>query len=115
MNSSYKNIKVWKDDGWKNVQKNKFIKEYSSILKRKFTLIKATNTYEVVGGGFNYYDIDHITNSQYYDNCGNSKIWINPVFSVVSNRSIKQEFIDQDNFEFLRTTDGYKLISVTIR
>jgi len=50
----------------------------------------------------------------YFNNCGESKEWKYPVMDVVINHKTESDFT-QDHFEFLRTDNGYKLISMTIR
>lgn len=56
----------------------------------------------------------HQMSTAFFNNCGESKDWIYPIKDIViSYKEDKCEF--QDHLEFLRTDDGYKLISLTIR
>ena len=50
---------------------------------------------------------------KYFNNCGEAKEWIYPVMNIVVSHREKNK-LTQDHYEFLRTDDGYKLISVTI-
>ena len=50
----------------------------------------------------------------YYNNCGDSKMRQYPTMSIIVNTG-KDGTISQNNFEFLRTDNGYKLIAVRIR
>ena len=58
---------------------------------------------------FMYYGVEF---EKYFDNCGDAKEWIFPVMSVVKRNKKNST---QNWYEFLRTDNGYKLISVTIR
>jgi hypothetical protein len=50
---------------------------------------------------------------KYYDNCGNERYHIYPRIRVWIGRDYSKA-IKGDKFTFLRTDDGYKLISVII-
>jgi hypothetical protein len=47
----------------------------------------------------------------YYNNCGEYKAWIYPIKNIVITYENKKD-LKQDHFQFLRTENGYKLISV---
>ena len=51
---------------------------------------------------------------KYFTNCGESKDWIYPTMSVIISHQDEKDF-SQNHYEFLRTDDGYKLISLTVR
>lgn len=51
---------------------------------------------------------------QYYDNCFTAKEWKYPLMSVVIESVLGNETSPSNNFEFLRTDDGYKLINIFI-
>lgn len=50
----------------------------------------------------------------YFNNCNESKDWIYPVKNIIINPKNKTDF-KQDHLEFLRTENGYKLISISAR
>jgi hypothetical protein len=50
----------------------------------------------------------------YFNNCHESKYWLYPVKNVVINPKNKFDH-GQDHIQFLRTENGYKLISVSSR
>jgi hypothetical protein len=50
----------------------------------------------------------------YFNNCGQPKTGRYPVMNVVITHKDDKDFY-QDHFDFLKTDDGYKLISLTIR
>jgi hypothetical protein len=51
---------------------------------------------------------------KYFNNCGDAKEWVFPVMNIVISHNDKKNF-SQNNYDFLRTESGYKLISVTIK
>ncbi len=51
---------------------------------------------------------------QYYDNCFTAKQWKYPVMDVVIETVLGNETSPSNGFEFLRTDQGYKLISIFI-
>jgi hypothetical protein len=70
--------------------------------------------YEVFDEGLNPYIYESLEYRKYFNNCGESKDWIYPVKEIVI--SYKQDSgLLQDDFEFLRTDEGYKLIGVTVK
>ena len=51
---------------------------------------------------------------KYFTNCGESKDWLYPTMSIILSHGTKKDFA-QDHYGFLRTDDGYKLISLSIK
>ncbi|SHF86283.1 hypothetical protein [Flavobacterium defluvii] len=107
-------ITFWKEpDGWFSESKTKFINQNYTYLKLKLEELKSPKTdYFVFSEGLNQFIFETEEYDVYFNNCRESKNWIYPVKSIVINPKNKLDQ-GQDHFEFLRTENGYKLISVS--
>lgn len=109
---SFDKITYWKKpNGWKNESKTKFINQNYKIIKAKITELTKTNCdYHVFSESLNPFIYEGKEFSEYFDNCNQAKEWMYPVKNIViSNKDVKQ-----DHLEFLKTENGYKLISVSL-
>lgn len=115
---SYDQITYWKkkdDDGWITKPKASFIKQNYKIIKAKLLELKSANCdYHIFSESLNKFIYEADEYDQYFDNCRQAKDWINPVKNIVISPQDKNES-GQDHFEFLRTENGYKLISASSR
>lgn len=115
---SYDEITYWKkkdDDGWITKPKTSFIKQNYKIIKDKLLELKSANCdYHIFSESLNKFIYEADEYDQYFDNCRQAKDWINPVKNIVISPKDKNES-GQDHFEFLRTKNGYKLISASSR
>jgi len=113
---SYDKITYWKkkdDDGWITKPKEAFMKLNYKLIKAKLLELKSTNCdYFISSESLNKFIYETDEYDQYFDNCRQAKDWINPVKNIVISPQNKNES-GQDHFEFLRTENGYKLISVS--
>jgi len=118
LNASYRNVFVWKTDVSKSgsLPKELFIKNYFDVVKTKLAeLNSAKCRYSISNDeGLNSSIYETPEFDKYFDNCGNSKNWIYPVREIIINHNFSKKDFSEDHFEFLRTDDGYKLISVSI-
>jgi hypothetical protein len=116
IDSSYKTIYIWKEPiGWKNEESSEFIDTNFELIKTKLSeLNKEESDYFVSIDGLNPFIYDGIEFNDYYNNCGEPKEWKYPVMNVTVNHKTESDFY-QDHFEFLKTENGYRLISVTVR
>ena len=97
----------------------------SFLAKNKEILIEQINDfrlgnieYSIRKENLNPYIFNSEKYSTYFDSCGNSKEWQNPVFTtLVSHRDEKGilELDFKNYFEFLKTENGYKLISLGLK
>lgn len=116
------NIKTLQNDRIKTVNfeiknERKFIEKSNFNLKnfRKLNtilknILKAHNEIIVTRDGINEFIYNKPEYQSFFDNCGNSKNWLNPTFIVVINKYNKQNLI-----EFIKTNNGYELLSITDR
>ena len=113
IDNSYPKIYFWKEpDGWTMEASLEFINRNSDLLKSRLALLRQGRAeYSVSMDGLNplIYEADDF--DSYYNNCGEPKEWEYPVLSLIINHTTGRDFF-QNYFEFLRTADGYKLISV---
>jgi hypothetical protein len=108
---SYDKITYWKEpNGWKNESKMNFINQNYKIIKAKLSeLTTANSDYNVFSESLNQFIYEGKEFEEYFNNCNQARDWKYPVKNIViSNKNGKQ-----DHFEFLRTENGYKLISVS--
>lgn len=116
VSNSYDKINYWADSsGWVfEVSKSFIDKNYAALEPTLLELKKETADYFISIDGLNPYIYDFIEFEQYFDDCGNAKIWKHPVMHIVINHRANDDFY-QNHFDFLKTDDGYKLTSITIR
>ncbi|MBO9583524.1 MAG: WG repeat-containing protein [Flavobacterium sp.] len=113
---SFDKIIYWKEpDGWSDAPKTKFINQNYTYLKLKLQELKNPKTdYFISSDGLNQFIFESEEYDIYFNNCNESKDWIYPTMDIVINPKNKTDR-GQDHFEFLRTENGYKLISVSSR
>lgn len=111
---SFDKITYWKEpDGWISEPKTKFINQNSTYLKLKLQELKNPKTdYFVSTDGLNQFIFESSEYEIYFNNCNESKDWMYPTMNIIINPKNKADF-KQDHFEFLRTENGYKLISIS--
>ena len=116
INSSCREIYYWKKFvGWTNESKESYIIRNYELMKSKLLQLKNKNcNYEIFINGHNIFMYDTLQSEGYYDNCGEPKVWKYPIMNIVISYGKGKKFV-QDHFEFLRTDNGYKLISLTIK
>lgn len=116
VNASFREVTYWKEpDGWTAAPKKDFIERNFELIKAKLLELKtASCDYNIFDEGLNPFIYESELYKEYYNNCGESKDWLYPVKCIVITHSGKTD-LTQDQFDFLRTDDGYKLLSVTIR
>lgn len=116
MNSSYKEITFWKQPiGWTSENKNSFIDRNYDLIKAKLLQLNLKDCdYNIFDEGLNPFIYESDEYKNYFNNCGESKDWVYPIKDIVISYD-EEKGIVQDHFEFLRTDNGYKLISLTIR
>ena len=114
--ASYKEIYVWKEpNGWTSEVCSVFIDRNFELIKNRLAELNKQNAeYFISIDGLNPFIYRASEFDNYFNNCGESKEWKYPVMDVVINHKTESDFT-QDHFEFLRTDNGYKLISMTIR
>jgi len=114
--NSFDKIIYWKEpDGWIDAPKTKFTAQNYTYLKLKLQELKNPKTdYFISSSGLNPFIFESDEYKIYFNNCNESKDWIYPTKSIIINPK-KQTDSGQDHFEFLRTENGYKLISVSSR
>jgi len=112
---SYDTIICESPKGWIKTNKQKLISENFTLLKNGLLEILQPQTdYFISAGSLNPYLFEGAEFEKYYNNCGESKDWIYPTMSIIISHNKKTNF-SQNHYEFLRTEDGYQLISLTIR
>lgn len=118
----YKLIKVsfdsttyWKEpNGWTTELKTDFLKRNFELIKTRFLeLNKIGADYFVTMDGLNPFMFQGKEYSKYYNNCGEAWRAKYPVMGLIINNKTKSDLI-QDHFDFIRTDNGYRLISMTI-
>ncbi|MEP5234346.1 MAG: hypothetical protein ABJQ86_06015, partial [Cyclobacteriaceae bacterium] len=113
--ASYDTITWESENGWAKTNKNKLIADNFTILKNGLLEILEPKTdYFISTDGLNPFMYEGSEFGKYYNNCGESKDWIYPTMSIIINHKDKNDFT-QNHYEFLKTDEGYKLISLVIR
>ncbi|MBW1654456.1 hypothetical protein [Flavobacterium quisquiliarum] len=100
-------------EDWINEPKEKFVNNNYLYLKLKLQELNTAKTdYFVSTDRLNPFIFESIEYDEYFNNCNESKDWLYPVKSIIINPKSKTDF-RQDHLDFLRTENGYKLISVS--
>lgn len=113
---AFKEISFWKEpNGWISEAKNSFIDRNFELIKTKLLALNTKNcNYHIFHEDLNPYIYESEEYKRYFNNCGESKDWIYPVKNIVINYKEKNDLV-QDHFEFLRTDNGYRLISISVK
>jgi len=108
---------VWEStNGWTNTDKQTFIQDHFAVLKKILTELQVPAAdYSIIVGHLNPFMYTGEDFALYFNNCRESKEWQYPVLNIVITYNGKGLEFKQNHFDFLRTDEGYKLISVTIR
>ncbi|MDN3706581.1 WG repeat-containing protein [Myroides ceti] len=116
LDASYNSISSWDaEKGWIHTHKKSFLaKNFLLIQKKIIETLNPDMEYTIFKSGLNPFIYEDSSFDQYYNNCREALEWKYPVMSVVVTY-YKNKEIQQNHFDFLRTDNGYKLISVTIR
>ncbi len=114
--SSYHKIYFWKEpEGWISEGSTQFINRNFRLIGERLTEIKRKNSdYFISIDGLNPFIYEGLEFADYFNNCGEPKEWKYPVMTIVINHNAKNDSY-QDQFEFLKTENGYRLIGITIR
>jgi len=113
---SFDSITYWKEpNGWTTELKTDFLKSNFELIKTRFLeLNKIETDYFVAINGLNPFIFQGKEHSKYFNNCGEARREKYPVMGLIINNKTKSDLI-QDHFDFIRTDNGYRLISMTIR
>ncbi|MEO8533633.1 MAG: WG repeat-containing protein [Flavobacterium sp.] len=113
LEASNDKITFWKEpNGWISEPKTAFInRNYKLIKKKLFELNTTTCDYAVFSESLNQFIYEGEEYQKYFNNCNQAKEWIFPVKNIVITPKNKNG--KQDHFQFLRTENGYKLISMS--
>lgn len=102
----------WSSAEWVRTNKGAFIRNNFALLsKGLLEVLRPGADYTIGRDGLNQFMYEGPEFEKYYNNCGESREWMYPVMSIVVSHSEQA----QNNFSFLRTEKGYKLIEVTLR
>ena len=114
--NSYNTVTIWDDSlGWIFEDSKTFIDlNYELLISGLFEIKKDADEFFISVDGLNPFIYTSEEFDKYFDDCGNAKIWMYPVLQLVISHGAKVDFY-QDHFEFLKTPNGYKLISVTTK
>lgn len=109
---SYDKITYWKEPkGWISESKTKFITNNYNLIKAELAQLSTANSdYHIFSESLNPFIYESKEFEKYFNNCNQAKEWKYPVKNIV----ITHKNGKQDHFEFLRTDNGYKLISVSL-
>lgn len=116
MLASLDRLTFWKDDaGWVS-------KSAKDVIEKNFMLIKDRLSLIHNPGQDFFVSIDGLNSGIfrgeefriYFDNCGQPLSDKYPVMNILITHTDDNDFY-QDHFDFLKTNEGYKLISLTIR
>ncbi|MFT4092094.1 MAG: hypothetical protein QM640_00550 [Niabella sp.] len=100
------------DTGWVSVPAEKFIKTHFDLIqKRLLQLTRPGCDSAIFYDGLNPYIYTTERYQQYFNNCGEAKDGQYPVVTVTISYKNGNTYLKQDAFDFLRTDEGYKLIS----
>lgn len=113
--ASYPKIYVWREpDGWRPEDGRSWIENNFECIRRSLSELTKDNAEVILSlGGLNPFIYRGAEFERYFNHCGEPKEWQYPVMSVIVNRQAGGK-ASQDSFDFLRTEEGYRLISITL-
>lgn len=116
MENSCRDIYFWKEpDGWAAESSRSFIDLNFELIRSRLSEWNKENAGHFIAmEGLNPFIFKSAEFDPYYNNCGEPKDWQYPVMSLVIQHQTGGDSA-QDQFDFLRTENGYKLISVAVR
>ncbi|ALJ00718.1 WG repeat-containing protein [Rufibacter tibetensis] len=108
-------LAFWENaDGWRITPSKKLLEKHFSLIKERLSIIKELGQdFSITLGGLNSGVFEGKEYDMYFDNCGTFLVEKYPVMQVVIPHK-KGKGIYQNQFEFLKTEKGYKLISVSM-
>jgi len=103
------------EEGWERSDNVKVITDNFKLLKNGLLEILNPETeYFISKDRLSHFMCDGVEYDKYFNTCGESKDWIYPTMAIIISHRDENKFT-QNHFEFLRTNNGFKLISLTIR
>lgn len=113
--ASYPKIYVWREpDGWRPEDGRALIEKNFECIRSSLAELTETDADVFLPlGGLNPFIYRGAEFERYFNHCGEPKEWQYPVMSVIVNHQADGK-ASQDSFDFLRTEEGYRLISLTL-
>ncbi len=114
--ASFNRLMFYKEEtGWISESAHKIIEKKFTLIKNRLSLIQNPGQEFFVSiEGLNSGIFQGQEFKMYFNNCGQPLTGKYPVMNVIINHKQADNFY-QDHFDFLKTDNGYKLISLTIR
>ena len=121
--NAFQKITFWNGDEkkWNSVEKDLFLKKNLKIILKSIKELKSQKLkFEIHKNPTGVMTLlsDDDFFSRYFDSCSNPKTWQYPQFDIVIthySKDSKKDFLFQDNFGFLKTIDGYRLINLSLK
>ena len=116
LKNTNKDVFFWKEsNGWMSEERESFIERNYVLIEKKLLQLKSKDcSYDIFDEDLSAYNFESAEYKDYFSTCGEAKSWIYPVKNIVISYKDKKD-LAQDNFEFLMTKDGYRLIEVSVR
>lgn len=113
---AHDSVAYWDDErGWLVEHARDFAQRNSSFINAEWRkLQKDQIEYDIFIESLNPYIYTSEEFEQYFNNCGEGKEWQYPVMSLVITYNRRGDFY-QNSYQFLKTGNGYRLVSVSIR
>lgn len=113
---SFEKISYWDDDkGWIMTKNNEISTDIMTMIIKKLSAVNDNSkVYRIFNESLNPYIYETNEFDMFFNNCYESLQEKYPVMNVVIDGRKRYKYV-QDQFEFLRTENGYKLVGVSIR
>ncbi len=114
---THNEIQFWDEqNGGESETKGTFVDNNYERIKANLLEINSNNCdFTIFNEGLNWYTYPSDTYKDFFNNCDEVKDWKYPIKNIVINYYPKQNELLQNHFSFLRTDNGYKLISIDIK
>ena len=113
----YQEITFWdqKAETWKTINQTDFTSKYNSTIVPIIAMVQKNEVpYFITRNELNPFIFNDEKYEPFFDNCGAPLGDKYPVMGIVINHRNEKGELYQDHLDFLRTDDGYRLISFTI-
>lgn len=107
----FSELMVWNEkESWHGISKEAFLKSFSAVLKNERFQFNADKRLGFAQGEFSDYVMTSPIYRMFYTACGKFDKYRYPLFLAQISYYKKNEFDHSESFEFIRTSDGYRLV-----
>jgi len=116
LDSSMDSLVYWKEESgtWVSEHKNEFVNRNFNLLKNRISSFLTSSSDNFISNHeLNSFIFTGESYQQYFNTCGEAKKEKYPAMTLIINEKTNGDLV-QDHIQFLKTKEGYRLISISI-